>query len=202
MERRAYSKLDIKSIDDEKWIISGIASTPEVDRVGDVVESTGAKFDLPLPLLWQHDADKPIGEVTAAKASKDGITFTARIEKASSFTSVALKERALEAWESIRHGLTRGVSIGFSALDYSFMDGGGLHFREWLWLELSVVTVPAHQSATITAIKHFDQHAIRGARSLAPLVKHCEHLPRGARSLTSPGASGIRLIRSPNPEGE
>ena len=58
---RAYSILDIKSIDNDQRIIEGIASTPTADRVGDVVVSTGAKFSLPMPLLWQHDSKSPIG---------------------------------------------------------------------------------------------------------------------------------------------
>ena len=59
--RRAYSFLDIKSVNEEKRIIRGIATTPAVDRVGDVVEPMGVRFKNPMPFLWQHDATKPIG---------------------------------------------------------------------------------------------------------------------------------------------
>ena len=50
MENRAYAVLDIKSVDDEKGIITGIASTPAPDRMDDIVDPRGAKFKLPIPL--------------------------------------------------------------------------------------------------------------------------------------------------------
>jgi uncharacterized protein len=200
MERRAYSVLDIKSTDGDKYVIEGLASTPTPDRYGDIVEPLGAVFKTPMSLLWQHDADKPVGQMTFARPTKTGIPFEAKITKASEFESTVLRERALEAWESVKHGLVRGVSIGFRALEYAFMDNGGIRFSEWEWLELSLVTIPANAEATITTFKHYDRAAIRGARPLVIPVKHCEHLPPGARALISPGASGIRLTSQPIPE--
>src|SRR5512135_801284 len=50
---RAYSTILIKSINEDQRIIEGVASTPTADRVGDIVEPLGAKFNLPMPLLWQ-----------------------------------------------------------------------------------------------------------------------------------------------------
>ena len=48
--KRAYSLLEIKAVDDDQRVITGIATTPEPDRVGDIVEPMGAKFANPLPL--------------------------------------------------------------------------------------------------------------------------------------------------------
>src|SRR4051812_29049728 len=78
---RAYSKLEIKSIDDDQRIIEGIASTPSTDRAGDVVEPKGAAFTLPIPLLWQHRSHEPIGHVTHARVTDKGIAITAKIAK-------------------------------------------------------------------------------------------------------------------------
>jgi uncharacterized protein len=153
---RAYSLLEIRAADDERWQIEGIASTPTTDRYGDIVDPMGAKFKLPLSFLWQHQSAKPVGFLEFAKLTKDGIPFRASIVKASEFTSTTLKERALEAWESVKTGLVRAVSIGFSPIEYSFIENGGIHFKAWEWLELSLVTIPANADATITAIKAFD----------------------------------------------
>lgn len=60
---RAWSTFEIKSVDEEQRIVTGIATTPATDRMGDIVESMGAEFKLPLPLLWQHDSDSPVGTV-------------------------------------------------------------------------------------------------------------------------------------------
>lgn len=178
---RAYSLLELKAVDDDEWVVEGIASTPTPDRYGDIVEPLGAKFALPLPLLWQHDADKPVGQVEFAKPTKSGIPFRARIFKSSRFTSETLKERALEAWESVKTGLVRGVSIGFRSLEHAYMEGGGIHFREWEWLELSLVSIPANSEATIAVIKSID-------------AEHRAASGRVGRA-SQPGVSGRKSVR-------
>ena len=60
----------------------------------------GAKFNLPMPLLWQHKHDQPVGHVEYAKPTKTGIPFKARIAK--SDEPGTLKDRLDEAWQSIK----------------------------------------------------------------------------------------------------
>lgn len=164
---RAYSFLEIKAVNDGERVIEGIASTPTPDRMGDIVEPMGAKFALPMPLLWQHDATQPIGQVEFAKPTKAGIPFKARL--AQTDEPGTLKDRLDEAWQSIKLGLVRAVSIGFRALEYSRMDDGGLRFLSWEWLELSAVTIPANGDATINTIKSIDREALAAAgREIAP----------------------------------
>jgi len=65
--KRAWAVFEVKAMDDEydgKRKFSGIATTPSTDRMGDIVEPKGAEFELPIPLLWQHDSSQPIGHVT------------------------------------------------------------------------------------------------------------------------------------------
>lgn len=157
---RAYGLITVKSLNDGDRIIEGIASTPTPDRVGDIVEPLGAKFTLPMPLLWQHQSDKPVGHVTFAKATKEGIPFKARIVKVDE--PGVLKDRVDEAWQSVKADLVKGVSIGFQALEFNFMKDGGIRFEEWEWLELSLVTIPANQEATIHSVKSIDT-ALRAA---------------------------------------
>jgi uncharacterized protein len=176
---RAYSLLDIRAAHDDAWTIEGIASTPSPDRYGDIVDPMGAIYTTPMSFLWQHQHTQPVGSVEFAKPQKDGIPFRASIVKASEFTSTVLRERALEAWESVRTGLVRAVSIGFRALDQEPIEGTyGIRFKRWEWLELSLVTVPANAEATITTVKSIDA-ALRAASG------HEE------RSETPPGVSGI-----------
>ena len=156
--KNLYSQFVLKAVDDEKREISGVATTPTTDRVGDIVESKGAEFTLPIPLLWQHDSLSPIGNVTKAKVTSAGIEITARLERLDS--PPALKNRLEEAWQSIKSGLVRGLSIGFSPIEYAFTDSG-VHFLKWSWHELSAVTIPANAEASITAIKSADLSALR-----------------------------------------
>jgi HK97 family phage major capsid protein/HK97 family phage prohead protease len=152
---RAYAVLEVKSVDEDKRIITGIATTPSVDRQDDIVESDGAEFKLPLPLLWQHNSNQPIGHVIRAKVTKDGIEVTAQFVK--SDEPGTLKDRLDEAWQSVKLGLVRGLSIGFKAVETARIEGTyGVRFLKWLWLELSAVTIPANQDATITSIKSID----------------------------------------------
>src|SRR5690606_15415671 len=68
-----------------------------------------------------------------------------------------------EAWQSIKAGLVRGFSIGFSALEASDIEGSwGRRFTRWEWLELSAVTVPANAEASIQSIKSIDAEIRRG----------------------------------------
>jgi HK97 family phage prohead protease len=154
---RAYSLLTVRSADDAARSIEGIASTPTPDRYGDIVEPLGARFKTPMPLLWQHDAKQPVGHVEFAKANEDGIPFRASI--ASIDEPGTLKDRLDEAWQSVKAQLVRAVSIGFRPIEYSYMDDGGMHFLEWEWLELSLVTIPANSEATIQTIKSIDTTA-------------------------------------------
>lgn len=176
---RAYSVLTVKAVDDADRVIEGIASTPAPDRAGDIVESQGAEFKLPLPLLWQHQHDKPVGHVEFAKPTKDGIPFRARL--ANIADAGPLKDLVDTAWQAVKAQLVRGVSIGFRAKEYDFMDDGGIRFSKWEWLELSLVTIPANAEATIDRIKSIDA-SLRAASG-----RETEAAPKG-----KPAASGVK----------
>lgn len=151
MQNRAYSVLSIKSIDEDKRIIRGVATTPTVDRMGDIIDPLGVKFSNPMALLWQHQHDKPIGSCKFDKPTKTGIDFEAEI--ASIDEPGTLKDRLDEAWQSIKAGLVRAVSIGFRPIEYAFMDNGGIRYSETEVYELSAVTIPANADALIQQIK-------------------------------------------------
>lgn len=158
---RSWSQFEVKSVEDDARIIRGIASTPNTDRVGDIVVPTGAKFQLPLAMLSQHDHQSPIGNVVEAKVKRTGIEIVSQIAKD---TGLDYIERA---WLQIKAGLVRGLSIGFRPLKAEPIDEdkpwGGYKFLEWEWYELSAVTIPANADATITSIKMFDTaRSLRG----------------------------------------
>lgn len=159
---RAYTILQSKgwTEDEDKFYIEGIASTPTPDRMGDSVEPMGAKFKAPMPLLWQHDANKPVGLMTFAKPDKNGIPFKAEIPKIKE--EGTLKARVDEAIQSLKYKLVSAVSIGFRVLEggYELMDNGGLKIKQWEWLELSLVTIPANSEAVLSAVKSLDREAM------------------------------------------
>ena len=152
---RAYAVLSVKAVDAEQRTIAGIASTPQPDRHGDVLEPLGATFANPLPLLLHHDSRQPIGRAILT-ATKDGIEFVATLAKVS--TPGALRDRVDDAWDSIKAGLITGVSIGFRPLSdgVKLLKSGGLHLLRTEICELSLVTIPANVATTIHSIKSFD----------------------------------------------
>lgn len=150
MKNKAYAVLNVKSFDEEKRVIKGIATTPTMDRAGDTVQPMGAKYTLPLPLLFHHNHEMPIGKVVSLTVTKDGILFEAEIARIEE--EGILKNRTDEAWQSIKSGLISAVSIGFSSSKYSSTKTG-YDFEEWEMYELSVVTIPANRDATIQTIK-------------------------------------------------
>jgi len=174
---RAYALLNIKNVDGERRIISGLASTPTPDRRGDILEPLGATFVNPLPLLLHHNAQHPVGRVMLT-ASADGIAFEATLPEIAE--PGALRDRVNEAWQSIKAGLITGVSIGFRPLadGVKFLKSGGMHLLKTEICELSLVTVPANAETTIRTIKSFD----------AP------HLAASGR--TRPGVSGVVRVDS------
>lgn len=167
--KRAFSILTAKAVEgDGERVIEGIASTPSTDRMGDIVEPMGAKFALPLPLLWQHNHSDAVGTVEFAEPNAKGIPFKARL--ANITEPGDLKNLVDKAWQSVKAGLVRGVSIGFAPKDYEALPSGGMRFKEWDWLELSLVTIPANAEATISVIKSISQEqmAALGQREKSP----------------------------------
>ena len=154
MQNRAYAILDVKSVDESSRTIRGIATTPTVDRVGDIIEPEGVKFDNPMPFLWQHNHDQPIGTVEFNEPTKAGVRFEAKLPVIQE--AGTLKDRIEEAWQSIKAGLVRAVSIGFRPVEYSFMDNGGIRYSQVDVYELSAVTIPANSEALITSVKSID----------------------------------------------
>jgi HK97 family phage major capsid protein len=156
---RAYSLLEVKSVDSEQRIIEGIASTPEIDRGGDSMDPHGAQFRLPLPLLWFHNANDPIGEVFHADVRPDGIYIKARVSKVTK--PGRLKTLTDEAWAAFTADppLVRGLSIGWNEIESVQVSKSVKRVLKWVWGELSAVTIPMNAGATILAVKAADMAA-------------------------------------------
>ncbi|CAI1701541.1 Predicted phage phi-C31 gp36 major capsid-like protein [Serratia proteamaculans] len=167
---RACTLMTVKSVDEDKRIIVGIASTPSPDRDGDIMEPGGARFGNENPFLWQHDRSQPIGNCSAKKVN-DGLQITAQLVKPTPDMPSQLIARLDEAWASIKSGLVKGLSIGFKPIKYAFLDAGGIHFLEWELLEVSAVTIPANAECSITTVKSYDRQFLAASGNENPVVK-------------------------------
>lgn len=190
---RAFSLIDVKSFDEDERVIEGIATTPACDRVGDCVISEGAVFNLPIPLLLDHNAEKAVGHVESARVTSKGISFKARIAKIDE--PGPLKDLVDSAWQMVRHKLRAAVSIGFRALPNGAerMQDGGVKFTSWEWLELSLCVVPANSEALILTAKKLDPAAMAALRSID---KNFPKPADASRRLPTPAvAKDTRAIR-------
>lgn len=153
-----FSAIVIKSIDEEKREITGMASTPQVDRMNDIVDSKGLTFGDDTPLLLNHDHQKPVGTAKFGAATAKGLPFKASIAKVDE--PGAVKDRTDEAWHSVKHGLIKGVSIGFIPSEMEPVGKGatsGLRFTKAAVHELSLVAIPANPGAVISAFKSLEK---------------------------------------------
>lgn len=150
---RLFGVIEVRAVNDDERIIEGVANTRDVDSYGTIIEPKGARFSLPIPLLWQHNRSEPVGEVTIAKVTDTAIHVTAKIRKIAE--AGPFKDITDKAWQAVKHQLVRGFSVGFVPLK----SAGGtsatdpLRFVDWKWKELSLVTIPSNEGATITAVR-------------------------------------------------
>lgn len=189
--KRAYSTFEIKAISEDggKRTFTGIASTPSTDLMDDIVVPTGAKFSLPIPLLWQHDSDDPVGWVTAARVSSKGIEVDCEVHDEA--TPGALKDCLDTYWQMLKAKLVRGLSIGFNAIETARIEGTyGYKYLSWNWLELSCVTIAANQEASITSIKSIDMEQRRAASGAAGRVVRLGQTANRRSATTRPGVTG------------
>lgn len=163
MELRAWSLLEVKSVSEEERILRGMATTPTVDRVGDIVEPMGMTMRGAIKLHLYHKHDLPVGHVTFGKPTRKGIPFEATIPDVKEDGTV--RDRVNEAWHSVKYRLLDAVSIGFRVLEdgAEVMRSGGYRFKKWEMLELSLVGVPANPDAVITAFKSCNPNMIRSS---------------------------------------
>jgi HK97 family phage prohead protease len=117
------------------------------DRVGDVIEK-GAFADakLPLPMLFGHDQNDPVGVWTEATERPDGLHLKGKL-------LVEDVARAREVRALVQSGAVRGISVGFVTRKALARPGGGRTISKLELLEASLVALPMHPGARITSAK-------------------------------------------------
>jgi len=135
-----------KLLSSGKRIVRGVASSANIDRQGDIVVPSGGVWKLPVPLLWQHNHQAPIGWVRSLSVRGDQIQVEAEF-------AIGIA-RADEAWQMVEAMLVDSFSIGFRALPGGTeqLPSGGIRFTRWELLECSVVTIPANADAKIQRV--------------------------------------------------
>lgn len=117
------------------------------DRVGDMIEPGAFKgAALPLPMLFGHDQNDPVGVWTEMAEAKGGLMLKGRL-------LIEEVGRAREVRALVRSGAVRGLSIGFQTVKATARQGGGRTIKALDLLEVSLVTLPMHPGARVTSAK-------------------------------------------------
>ncbi|TNH41285.1 HK97 family phage prohead protease [Paracoccus haeundaensis] len=139
------------------------------DRVGDMItKGAFASAKLPIPMLFGHDANDPIGVWDGAEERDDGLHLKGRL-------LVGELARAREVQALVRAGAVRGISIGFVTLKALPRPPRGRSISSLDLLEASLVTLPCHPGARVTAAKD----AVSALRLAAAIQRAAAHLSIG-----------------------
>ena len=119
---------------------AGLFDIPDADR--DTIRKGAFKQTLaarnePLPLLWQHRPDQPIGVIESVSEDERGLRVVARIDRTDSRAAKLLEE-----------GKVSGLSFGYRAREAH----RGAQGRELLGIDLfevSLVTHPLQHGARV-----------------------------------------------------
>ncbi len=142
--------LELKSLSapDEAGTIEGLAwpfGSP--DRVGDVIEKGAfTSATLPLPMLFGHDPNDPVGAWTEAQEGPDGLRLKGKL-------LVEDVARAREVHAMVKAGAVRGLSIGFITKKSTPRPRGGRTISALDLFECSLVSTPMHSGAHVSSIK-------------------------------------------------
>lgn len=154
-------ELDVKAAGDGS--ITGLASTfgGPPDRQGDVVQRGAfarslkeheAEGSMPA-MLWAHKMEAPIGHWTEMREDASGLIVSGTINLKTS--------NGREAFEHIRAGDARGLSIGYVVPEggRKYQGDGSFLLTEVDLVEVSIVAVAANRAARIAGVKHFGSKA-------------------------------------------
>lgn len=151
----------------------------------------------PLPVLWQHNPDQPIGGYTTLAEDDHGLKVAGFLLK----DDVAL---AREAYALMKARVVKGLSIGYYVRADSYDEKTSVRTLTELDLrEISVVTFPANEEAQVENVKAAFRQMIKAGQ--LPAVKDFEDFLREAGFSKTQAAfianNGLSKLHRGEPDG-
>ncbi len=111
--------IETKILAEEDGAIEGLAwPFGSADRVGDIIEKGAfASATVPLPMLFGHDFNDPVGTWDAAEEAPDGLRLKGQL-------LIGEVARAREVQALVKAGAVRGLSVGFRTIEAAPRKGG------------------------------------------------------------------------------
>lgn len=160
---KLFSNFLIKKakVDNEERTFTAVLTSNALDRDFEILLPDGINkseyMNNPVILLSHNQKELPIGKVKSIRKQGDNL-----IAKGVIAEGVRVAD---EAWQLIKNGFLKGISIGFSILEQrnptpQDIKRFGKDIRrvisKYKLLEISVVSIPANQEALITGVKSLD----------------------------------------------
>lgn len=156
--KASHAELEIKAEGSEGEIKGYGSLFKKVDSYGEMV-MPGAftnslkaweKAARPIPMLWQHRSDQPIGVWETFEENAKGLKLAGRMNLET--------QRGKEAWSDVKMKSVTGLSIGYYEIEADPFDWSGANTEPRKLIELdlrevSAVTFPALREAQIDAVK-------------------------------------------------
>jgi hypothetical protein len=192
---------ELKDVSPDDGTFTGYGAVfGNVDQGGDVIrqgaftDSLAAwqqKGKLP-KMLWQHNSAQPIGVWTSMQQDTHGLLVQGKFTKG--------VQCADEAYALLKDGAIDGLSIGYQTVDADYDSDLGIRSLSKLNLmEVSLVTLPMNQLATVTSVKAAEQ--VRTIREFEDFLRDVGGYSHAAAK--SIAAGGFKAIRSePRDEDE
>ena len=148
----SLANFEIKQDDDEAGYFSGYAARySNVDLGGDRIlkgafDASVKRRGTKIKLLYQHRPSEPIGVLTSVKSDLRGLKVEGQL--------LLSLQQARDAYELMKIGALDSMSIGYTAAekDVTYQDNIRILKRVDV-REVSIVTFPMNQSATISNVK-------------------------------------------------
>jgi uncharacterized protein len=178
---RKHISLEVKEVS-EDGTIEGYGSVFGVkDAYGDIVEpgafsasmATGRK----VKMLWQHRADEPVGVWDEMREDGKGLYMKGRLAMS--------VPRAKAIYDLLKMGALDGLSIGYRTMDKEDK-AGSRHLKSVELHEVSFVTFPANEAATVTGVKSIT------AREVERDLREAGYSRSQAKAIALKGVSGLR----------
>lgn len=136
-------------------------------------------------LLWQHNSDFPIGIFTDVREDSLGLYVKGQLNLE--------VQKGREAYSLLKQGAISGLSIGFRTIEEESENDIRYLKKIDLW-EVSLVTFPANQSATVTSVKNAED--IKTERDFERLLREVGFSNNKAKAITAKGFKAANLRES------
>ena len=149
MKTKRNLTMQVKELSNEGSFEGLLSVYNSVDLGGDSIvpgafKKTIQEHGSEIPMLWQHKADVPIGTLKLSDGP-DALSVQGQL-------LMEIPE-AKTAYLLMKHGIVKGLSIGYTTVKDSVENGVRVLKECRLW-EGSVVTFPMQESALISSIKN------------------------------------------------